>query len=281
MKSCEKFISLQSDYYVYLPSAAARNAFFYPICTGHFFYEPGYMLRRNTFDSFLLMYIHTGQFTLEYSDMKQTITAGNFVLLDCYKPHAYYTDTGWESSWCHFDGPTARAHYEMIVAHLDHVFSLPDPYSVYNKLNVLYQTFHNGNTIKEPLLSKQITDMLTTLLLYTPSKPGISAHIGTMEEIVSYIHEHYTEPLSIQDLADRAMLSQYHFIRIFKKETGFTPHEYIRNIRLSTAKYMLKTTQLPVKDICFRTGFSNESVFCTAFKKDLGLTPSEYRETVS
>lgn len=281
MKSCEKFISSESDYYVYLPSAAAQNAFFYPICTGHFFYEPGYILRRNTFDSFLIMYIHSGQLTLEYSNTKQIVTAGNFVLLDCYKPHAYYTDIGWESFWCHFDGPTARAHYDLIVSHLGHVFSFPDPYPIFNKLLTLFQTFHNGSAIKEPQLSKQITDMLTMLLLYTPSKPDITARTNVIEDIVSYIHEHYTENLSIQELADRAMLSQYHFIRIFKKETGFTPHEYIRNIRLSTAKYMLKTTLLPVKDICFRTGFSNESVFCTAFKKVLGITPSEYRDTIS
>lgn len=279
MKSCEKFISLESDYYVHLPGAAARRAFFYPTYIGHFFYEPGYMLRRNAFDSFLLMYIYAGQFTLEYSDAKQTVNAGSFVLLDCYKPHAYYTDTGWESLWFHFDGPVARDHYELIAGHLGHVFSLTSPYPVLNKLNALYQTFYKGNAIKEPLLSRQITDILTTLLLCTPSKQGVFAHTETMEGIVSYIHEHYTENLSVQSLADQAMLSPYHFIRMFKKETGFTPHEYIRNIRLSTARYLLKTTRLPVKQICFRTGFSNESVFCTAFKNNWGLTPSEYRNS--
>ena len=281
MKSCEKFISMESDYYVYVPSAAAQNTFFYPICTGHFFYKPGYMLRRDAYDSFLLMYINTGQLTLEYSGRKQTVSSGNFILLDCYKPHAYYSDTGWESYWCHFDGPTARSHYDLIVSHLGQVFSLPDSYSVFDKLYALYQTFFNGDTIREPLLSKQITDMLTTMLLYTSSIPNVMTNTTTIEEIVSYIHEHFTEDISVQNLADRAMLSQYHFIRVFKKETCFTPHEYILNIRLSTAKYMLKTTQLSVKDICFRTGFSCESVFCTSFKKKTGITPSEYRGYIS
>ena len=78
-------------------------------------------------------------------------------------------------------------------------------------------------------------------------------------------------------LAEQAGLSQYHFIRTFKKETGFTPHEYLVNTRLATARYLLKNTRLPVKDICFNTGFSCESVFCSAFKQHQGMTPAQYR----
>lgn len=281
MKSCEKFISLDSNYFVYLPSAVAQKTFFYPICTGEFIYEPGYMLKRDAYDSFLLMYIQKGQLTLEYENKKTTVTEGNFVLLDCYRPHVYYSDTGWESLWFHFDGPAARAHYELITSQLGQVFSLSKPYLVLDKMTALYRTFLYGERIKEPLLSKMITDILTALLLYTASSPATVNYANIMEEIVSYIHEHYTEDISIQQLADRAMLSQYHFIRVFKRETCFTPHEYIRNIRISTAKYMLKTTHMSVKDICFSTGFSNVSVFCTAFKKKTGLTPAEYRNSVS
>ncbi len=281
MKSYEKFISLDSNYFVYLPSAAAQKAFFYPICVGEFIYEPGYMLERDAYDSFLLMYIQKGELTLEYDEKKELVTEGNFVLLDCYRPHKYYSDTGWESLWLHFDGPVAREHYDLITSHLGQVFSLSSSYMILDKMAALYKTFLNGEIIKEAFLSKIITDILTALLLYTASVPATVNHADVIEEIVSYIHEHYTEDIPIQHLADRAMLSQYHFIRVFKKETSFTPHEYIRNIRISTAKYMLKTTHMSVKDICFSTGFSNVSVFCTAFKKKTGLTPAQYRNSVS
>ena len=46
------------------------------------------------------------------------------------------------------------------------------------------------------------------------------------EEIIAYINEHFAEKFSVEELAAQAGLSQYHFIRVFKKETGFTPHEY-------------------------------------------------------
>ena len=64
---------------------------------------------------------------------------------------------------------------------------------------------------------------------------------------------------------------------MFKQETGYTPHEYTVNRRMASARYLLQYTALSVKEICFSTGFSSESVFCNAFKKRHQMTPQQYR----
>ena len=69
-----------------------------------------------------------------------------------------------------------------------------------------------------------------------------------------------------------------HFLRVFKRETGFTPHEYVINTRLSNARYLLRNTAMSVKDICFSCGFSSESAFCITFKKRAKMTPAQYRQ---
>lgn len=281
MKSQENYILPASEVFFYTPSVTAMDTFFYPVCTGHFYYEAGYRQQRNSYDSFLLMYIASGEVTVEFDNRREQVVSEHFVLLDCYKPHGYHTQTGWESLWIHFDGPMARAYYDLIQSHLGNIFSMHDSYSVLKKLQQIYDTFANNAPIKEPLISKQLTDILTAMLLYSPMHLKANHHSNTIEEIVTYITEHFTEDLSVEDLADRAMLSHYHFIRIFKKETGFTPHEYIINLRLNTAKYLLKTTELSIKDICFHTGFSCESVFCAAFKKNVHATPTEYRRNTN
>ena len=79
MKVSESRIAAESDYYIYSPSVIAQNTFFYPICTGHFIYEPYYELHRTSYDSYLLMYIQKGQFILEYEGIKKTVAAGSFV----------------------------------------------------------------------------------------------------------------------------------------------------------------------------------------------------------
>ena len=277
MKSCENHVAEKSDYYIYSPSKTAREVFLYPLQCGRFIYEPGYYLRRDSYDNFLLMYVQKGEMTLELDGTVYPAKEGSFLLIDCYKLHTYYTDTGCECLWCHFDGSTARGYYQIAAGHLGNVFTLTNPHPAVSRLSAIHDIFSTGKAVREALTAKYLTDILTAFLLHSPLKENSLDYAGMAEEIIAYINEHFAESISVNDLAGLAGLSQYHFIRIFKKETGFTPHEYIVNTRIMTARYLLKNSRLPVKDICFNTGFSSESVFCNAFKKHQGLTPAEYR----
>ncbi|MDE6977928.1 MAG: AraC family transcriptional regulator, partial [Lachnospiraceae bacterium] len=191
--------------------------------------------------------------------------------------HAYSTKTGWECLWCHFDGITARHWYQNIVSRFGNVFSLPDPQPIISKLGSIYDVFFSGGIVREPLLSKYLTDILTAILLYTSSDARAESYVNLAEKVTAFISEHFAEKLTISQLASLVSLSDYHFIRIFKRQTGFTPHEYILNTRMNTARYLLKNSTLSVKDICFSTGFSCESVFCNTFKRREGITPAQYR----
>lgn len=277
MKSHEELVAPESDYYIYSPSKLAQDMFLYPLQCGLFSYKPGYYLKRDSFDSFLLMYIQKGEMDLEVNGHKFHVNSNHFVLLDCYQSHCYSTSVGWECLWCHFDGITARSYYENIVGRLGNIFSLSDPYPVLSKLTSILKTFYTGAVVREPLLSKYLNDIMTEFMLYLPSKVNTLNYVSMAEETITYINEHFAEDISVTELADKVGLSHYHFIRTFKKETGFTPHDYILNTRIATAQYLLKNTKLSVKDICYHTGFSCESVFCSAFKNRQGMTPSQYR----
>ena len=278
MKSQEKFISVDSEYFVYSPSKTALDVFLYPLQCGHFVYDPGYFLQRDSYDSFLLMYIQKGELDLEIKERKYHVRSNSFILLDCYESHAYSTSAGWECMWCHFDGITARGYYDIVTSHLGNIFTMPDPYPVLSKLTSLYNVFHTGAVVREPLLSKYLNDIMMAFMLHLPNKNSTHNNSGVAEEVITYINEHFAEDISVSDLAAKVGLSHYYFIRTFKRETGFTPHEYILNTRIATAQYLLKNTKLPVKDICFQTGFSCESIFCSTFKHRLGMTPSQYRK---
>lgn len=277
MKSYEPFVSPQSDYYMYAPSRHAKELFLYPLCIGHFLYEKGYSLSRESYDSFLLLYIEKGQLTLHYKETVHTAHAGDFILLNCYQPHSYSTLEGCEAMWCHFDGISATAHCKNIETSLGPVFCLADSYPILHKLHTLYQSFSQGKLLQEALMSKYLYDILTQLHLSSPAKSPASDKRVMSTDVISYIQEHFSQDITVEELADIAGLSLYHFIRSFKQETGFTPHDYLIDTRINTAKYLLKNTSLSVKDICFHCGFSSESVFCNAFKRELGITPTQYR----
>lgn len=277
MKSCEALVSSESEYFIYSPSKLAMNMFLYPMQCGFFSYLPGYSLKRDSFDSFLLMYVQKGELELKLEEKSVSAKAGQFVLLDCYQRHAYSTNDGWECLWCHFDGITARPLYTAIVENLGNVFSMTDPFPALNRLTAILKIFYTGSIVREPLLSKYLNDILTEFLLHMPDQPKTCHHASMAENTITYINEHFAEDLSVDALAARVNLSPYHFIRTFKKMTGYTPHEYLVNTRIATARYLLKNTSLPIKDICFNTGFSSESVFCSTFKRHQKISPAQYR----
>ena len=277
MKSAEQRVSPISDYYVFSPSKTAQEMFLYPLQCGIFTYEPGYTLRRSSFDSFLLMYIQKGSLTLELNGRKQQVSEKHFVLIDCYEPHGYSTREGYECLWMHFDGVLARSYYELIVSRLKNVFSMEDAFPVLRKMNTILKTFSENKQFREPLLSKYITDILTEFMIYNPDADKAGNAAEAVERAMIHISEHFTEDIPVSQIAAVAGMSEYHFIRVFKHETGYTPHEYIVNRRMASARYLLKYTELSVKEICFSVGFSCESVFCNAFKTNHWMTPQQYR----
>ena len=277
MKSVELKVSPLSDYYINSPSITAQEMFLYPLQCGVFTYEPGYHLTRSSFDSFLLMYIQEGNMLLDFGDRQQAVPEKHFMLIDCYQPHGYSTREGAECTWLHFDGVQARNYYDFIVSRLGHVFSMEDAFPVLRKMNSILRVFAENHQFLEPLLSKYITDILTEFMIYNPGSSAGKTSTEAVERAMIYISEHFTEDIPVSRLAGLAGLSEFHFIRIFRQKTGYTPHEYIVNRRMASARYLLKYTRLTVKEICFSTGFSCESVFCNAFKKHHRMTPQQYR----
>lgn len=275
MKSTEPYVGPDSDYYLYSPSITAQETFLYPTHIGRFCYEPGYSISRLTYDSFLIMYILKGRLYLNLGEESLTALEGQFVLLDCFRAHAYHTDRSCCVLWLHYNGITARPYYELIHGRLGSVFALKDGTIAQERLLGLYRRFASGSPVQEALMSKYIVDILTEFALFSSGSSPTGA--GLIDSAVSYIAQHAAEPLTVEQLASHCSLSVYHFIRVFHKETGFTPHEYIINVRMNTARYMLANTDLPVKEICYISGFSSESVFSTAFRKKTGMTPLKYR----
>lgn len=280
MLSTEQGVIHGSDYYIYTPSSQATAMFLYPISTGYFRYLPGYCLRRSSYDSFLIMYMRKGSCEIESGGRTYHAKADQIVLLDCYKPHCYYTTTGWDAEWLHFDGSNARNYFEAILDNGIPVIGLHDTYRFEKYLHKIYSSFKEHLSIKEALLNNYIVNILTELLIGRDLEHSVNVSASIIEDTVAYINEHLTDPLTLEELASQASLSTFYFSRLFKKETGFTPHGYVITARVNIAKFLLKSSNSTIKEICFGTGFTSEISFCTTFKKVTGSTPSEYRERI-
>lgn len=92
-----------------------------------------------------------------------------------------------------------------------------------------------------------------------------------------FLDDHLDESLTLDDIARRAHLSKFHFLRVFKDAYHDTPLGYLRRRRLDRACALLTRTELPVTAVCLQVGFESLGSFSSLFRRAVGTSPSEYR----
>jgi AraC family transcriptional regulator len=106
---------------------------------------------------------------------------------------------------------------------------------------------------------------------------------GCVEEavarVIATMYERLGEKLRIDDLAQAAMFSKFHFSRIFQGVTGVSPGRFLSALRLQEAKHLLVSTPLNVADISLLVGYHSVGTFGTRFTRSVGLSPTTFRRT--
>ena len=106
---------------------------------------------------------------------------------------------------------------------------------------------------------------------------AISSHYG-VARAEHFMEQHYGENITVRQMADLVSMSVSSFQRVFKKETGLTPIEYLIEIRIQKAKKLLRRRDIPVTEIAMRCGFGSSSHFSSSFSRLQNVTPTEYQE---
>lgn len=104
-----------------------------------------------------------------------------------------------------------------------------------------------------------------------------AAHLKTTQELLDYLDRHYTRPLTLQDGADRARMSVFHFSRFFKNVTGMNYNTYLNELRIGRAERLIVGTDAKLIDIALECGFGNVRTFNRVFRQLRGGTPSDLR----
>lgn len=98
--------------------------------------------------------------------------------------------------------------------------------------------------------------------------------------VLELVQQHLADDLKLEEMAAAAGISRFHFLRLFKNSLGMTPHRYVMEQRLASARRLLEDTGMPVAEIAAATGFSSQSHLCTAMRRSLGTTPGRWRKPV-
>jgi AraC-like DNA-binding protein len=100
-------------------------------------------------------------------------------------------------------------------------------------------------------------------------------------EAIAWIERDTTAEIRLTDCARAANMSRYHFLRVFKRITGMTPHQYVIAAKLGRAAAALAGSRRPVLEIALDAGFGDLSTFNRRFRETYGVTPLGYRKTAA
>jgi len=106
---------------------------------------------------------------------------------------------------------------------------------------------------------------------------GQSAERSPLRELQAWIADHIDADLSVPALAARACMSDRHFARAFKAETGMTPAVYVESLRVERARLALESGAAPIDAVAARCGFGTVETLRRAFARRLGVSPAAYR----
>lgn len=268
----EKGIIRESGGGFHSPLESAVRHMFYAAWSGRYECNRIYSVRREHLDFYSVIYVLEGQLEVEYEGKILQVRQNEAVLLDFHKPHAYRAVSDRVDKWeMLFKGNESAAWYEMVTGDGDYLFKAAGRLQrtltgLMEELNAPYPQDHTISLLIHTMFCNMIDQKALTL-----SPP--------VEEAILYMNSHYGDNIQIGEIADHVSLSRFYFSRLFRKETGRSPNEYLADIRINAAKEMLTERIHSITEISELCGFTNTSHFTRFFREKTGQTPAAFRSS--
>ena len=243
---------------------------------GEFYCDGRYSTLRSGFNQYLLLYTLDGKGELRYKGKNHELCKDTLMVIDCNFEQLYRTGSDfWRFYYIHFDGNEADALYKTVTEEENFVFKIKDGARARLLLHSLLLS-GNYSLPKDVMKGIRILTEIFEILLFEKTEEDSLSPIG---KAMQYIRKNCSEKLSVKDIAREAFLSEFYFIRLFKRLTGSTPAEYIKACRISKAQIILKREDLSVEEVAERVGYENTSSFIRAFCSITGQTPKQFKRS--
>ena len=148
---------------------------------------------------------------------------------------------------------------------------------IQNLVKTIYRESYDQNCSYKELITLKLNELFILMQRFRNS--DINCHSDkNYNYVISYIMEHYNEKISLEELASPFHFTYNYFQHQFKKQTGYSPKQFLIKRRLDVAKKLLIETSLNCTEISYKCGFTNSAQFSSIFKREIGTSPLEYRK---
>lgn len=235
------------------------------------------------YQGYLFQYTLDGYGIYESKGNKHILTKGKAFFISFPEDSRYYfqqpldaSTAYWKFFYIHFTGPAVEPFYKRIRDVAGPVMDLGVDNILVNAFSNIYNTLQSKKQLDRYIGSEWLYRFLISLLrnVELPSSSKTSPHVTIAKD---WIKSNYTKPVNLEDMCPQIGVSYAHLTRLFYKEHGITPVQYLTQIRLELGIQLLLNTNQSIKVIAEQCGFISANYFTKAFKKALRITPSEYR----
>lgn len=244
--------------------------------------KPGFQWGPGVRDHYLIHHVLSGKGYFETRGKSYHLKQGDTFLIYPNMEACYRADDEepWEYTWVGFDGNDAF----YLLNHTD--FSEESPVleqaaiseEIERNIRMVYEA--KGGTFCDAVSMTGALYSMIAMLMENSSAEAKQKNPQTdrVEQAIQYIAEHYSYPITIEDIAGYTGVCRSYLYRMFRKVLKKSPKDYVEEYRIRQACQLLRETDLPITTIAHSVGYEDNLYFSKAFKKCKGQTPSRYRK---
>lgn len=264
--------SMREEFLPFLPPPA--DAPFRILLAGRSYCDGSYLIRRAPSPLLCVEFVEKGQGTVICNGKRHTARAGDVYILRQGQDHVYFSsgEDPWQKIWFNANGRMIEG---VLSAYLPH-----DTVVFQNmwEMKPLFDRLHGVvNEVKDAAGQHEAAASAFFALvqaLYARSKAQDDRETRALENL---IESDISRKWTVGELAAHAFRSPSQINRMFRRDTGMAPYEYILSRRLARAKLLLSSTSMQIREIADCLGFCDEHYFTSLFKEKVGIAPGEYR----
>lgn len=226
-----------------------------------------------------LLYVAEGKAEFLVDGVHRTVNEGHIVVYRPYEVQDYFyrLSDAPRVYWIHFTGTDAAALLQR--CGLDGGCFFVGVHTRYRELmESIIRELQLHRPLSEDVTAALFRELLVCMARYHHESTGKKTRSEMVEQAVCYLEQHFAEPIIIADLARQYHVEVCWFSRIFRRQMGLSPQQYLTQIRMTEAREMLTTTEYPVGEIARLVGYINPLYFSRLFGRLYECSPREYRK---
>lgn len=258
------------------------------ISCGQLVKQEHFLHQRRNLDCFVLIYVTKGCLFIHQNDCDYQVQKHQFLVLQAFTEHFGYQKSEGELQyfWVHFYLPKNYSSSTHKPPHTEQLCILPEYGSLPEKrrfpllfnqlLDMAKNSFSSSSWLLQHMLSVLLLELTEEYFYSETEQQKLPEHIYRIQ---NWISDNYQRHLSVGEIAALFHYNPDYLSNDFKKHSGVSLTQYINSLRIKTAKDLLITDDMSMRELAFYCGFSDDKYFFRVFRQMTGMSPLTYKQT--